>query len=58
MSVDLLLPAGEKIVVVLEAIGDGKLRLNSMSLDYPLTILPDQGIEISWWGASLARPTG
>jgi uncharacterized protein len=46
MSVDLMLPAGEKIVLVLEAIGDGKLRLNSMSLDQPLTILPDQALEI------------
>jgi hypothetical protein len=46
MTVDLLLPAGEKIVLVLEGIGDDKIRVNSLSLDHPLTILPDQGIEI------------
>jgi hypothetical protein len=39
-----MLPAGEKIVLVLEAIGDDKI--NSSSLDHPLTILPDQAIEI------------
>jgi hypothetical protein len=41
-----MLPAAEKIVLVLEGIGDGKVRVNSLSLDYPLTVLPDQGIEI------------
>jgi hypothetical protein len=41
-----MLPAGEKIVLVLEAIGDNKIRVNSSSLDHPLTILPDQAIEI------------
>jgi hypothetical protein len=46
MSVDLMLPAAEKIVRVLEAIGDDKIRANSSSLDHPLTILADQGIEI------------
>jgi hypothetical protein len=46
MSVDLMLPAAEKITLVLEGIGDDKIRLNSSSLDHPLTILPDQGVEI------------
>ena len=46
MRVDLLLPAAEKIVLVLEGIGDDKIRVNSSSLDHPLTILPDQTIEI------------
>ena len=46
MQVDLMLPAAEKITLVFEAIGDGKIRVNSLSLDYPLTILPDQGVEI------------
>jgi hypothetical protein len=32
MSVDLMLPAGEKIVLVLEGIGDDKIRVNSSSL--------------------------
>ena len=46
MLVDLMLPAAEKIVLVLEAIGDDKIWVNSTSLDHPLTILPDQVIEI------------
>jgi hypothetical protein len=46
MSVDLMLPAGEKIVLVLEGIGDDKVWENSSSLDHPLVILPDQAIEI------------
>ena len=46
MSVDLMLPAAEKITLVLEGIGDDKIRVNSSSLDHPLTILPDQGVEI------------
>jgi hypothetical protein len=41
-----MLPASEKIVRVLEAIGDDKIRVNSSSLDHPLTILPEQAIEI------------
>jgi hypothetical protein len=41
-----MLPAAEKIVLVLEGIGDDKIRVNSSSLDHPLTILPDQTIEI------------
>jgi hypothetical protein len=41
-----MLPAGEKIVLVLEGIGDDKIRVNSSSLDHPLTILADQSIEI------------
>jgi hypothetical protein len=41
-----MLPADEKIVLVLEGIGDDKIRVNSSSLVHPLTILPDQAIEI------------
>jgi predicted amino acid-binding ACT domain protein len=41
-----MLPAAEKIVLVLEGIGDDKIRINSSSLDNPVTILADQGIEI------------
>ena len=29
-----------------DAIGDDKIRVNSSSLDHPLTILPDQATEI------------
>ena len=46
LSVDLAHPAAEKIVLVQEGIGDDKIRVNSSSLDHPLTILPDQAIEI------------
>jgi hypothetical protein len=46
MSVDLAHPAVEKIVLVLEGIGDDKVRVNSSSLDRPLVVLPDQAIEI------------
>jgi hypothetical protein len=46
MSVDLAHPAAEKIVLVLEGIGDDKIRVNSSSLGHPLVILPDQAIEI------------
>jgi hypothetical protein len=41
-----MLPAGEKIVLVLEGVGDDKIRVNSSSLDHPLVILADQGLEI------------
>ena len=46
MSVDLVHPAAEKIVLVLEGIGDDKVRVNSSSLDHPLVVLPDQALEI------------
>ena len=41
-----MLPAGEKVVLVLKGIGDDKIRVNSSSLDHPWTILADQAIEI------------
>jgi hypothetical protein len=41
-----MLPAGEKITLVLEGIGDDKIGVNSSSLNHPLTILPDQAIQI------------
>jgi hypothetical protein len=41
-----MLPAAEKIGLVLEGTGDDKIRVNSSSLDHPLVILPDQGVEI------------
>jgi hypothetical protein len=46
MSVDLAHPAAEKITPVLEGIGGDKIRIDSSSLDQPLTILPDQALEI------------
>ena len=47
MRLDLMLPAAEKITLVLEGIGDDKIRVNSSSLDHPLVILSDQALE-SW----------
>jgi hypothetical protein len=41
-----MLPAAEKSPVVLEGIGDDKVRVNSSSLDHPLVILPEQALEI------------
>ena len=41
-----MLPAAEKIVLVLKGIGTDKIRINSSSLDHPLVILADQAIEI------------
>ena len=46
MSVDLVHPAAEKITLVLEGIGGDKIRIDSTSLDQPLTVLPDQALEI------------
>jgi hypothetical protein len=45
-QLDLAYPAAEKIVLVLEGIGDDKVRVNSSSLDHPLVVLPDQALEI------------
>ena len=45
MSVDLVHPAAEKITLVLEGIGGDKIRIDSTSLDQPLTVLPDQALE-------------
>ena len=39
-------PAVERVTLVLEGIGDGKVRVNSSSLDHPLVIPPDQALEI------------
>jgi hypothetical protein len=57
MSVDLVHPAVEKVTLVLEGIGAGKVRVNSASLDHPVVILRDQGLEIVW-GRSRAWPIG
>jgi hypothetical protein len=43
---DLVHPAVEKVTLVLEGIGDGKIRVNSSSLDQLLIVLPEQAIEI------------
>jgi hypothetical protein len=41
-----MLPASEKITLVLEGIGNDRIRINSSSLDHPLVILADQALEI------------
>ena len=53
MSVDLMLPASEKITLVLETIGDDKIRGSSSSLDHSLVILADQSLEIVVIGKTL-----
>ena len=44
MSVNLVHPAAEKIALILEGIGDDKVRVNSSSLDHSLVVL--QALEI------------
>ena len=46
MRLDLVHPAVEKVTLVLEGIGGDKIRIDSTSLDQPLTVLPDQALEI------------
>jgi hypothetical protein len=40
------LSTAERVVLVLEGIGDDKVLVNSSSLHHPLVVLPDQAIEI------------
>jgi hypothetical protein len=53
MRVDSLVPRAEKLVLVLEAIGDNKVRINSTSLDIPLVILDNQALEVVAVGKQL-----
>ena len=46
MRLDLAHPAVEKVTLVLEGVGGDKIRIDSTSLDQPLTVLPDQALEI------------
>jgi hypothetical protein len=46
MRVDPLLPRAEKLTLVLEAIGDDKVRINSTSLDNPLVVLAYEALEV------------
>ena len=46
MRVDPLLPRAEKLFMVLEAIGDDKVRINSTSLDNPLVVLAYEALEV------------
>jgi hypothetical protein len=39
-------PRAEKLVLVLEAIGDAKVRVDSASLGNPLILLADQALEV------------
>jgi hypothetical protein len=36
----------EKVTLVLEGIGEGKVRVNSASLDHPLVVLAGEALEI------------
>jgi hypothetical protein len=53
MRVDPLVPRAEKLVLVLEAIGDDKVRVNPTSIDNPLVTLEDRAIEIVAVGKQL-----
>lgn len=53
MRVDPALPWAEKCTLVLEAIGDDKVRVNHQSLDSPLVILADQALEVVAIGKTL-----
>jgi hypothetical protein len=46
MSVDLVHLAVERVTLVLEGIGAGKVRVNSSSLDQPIVILANEALEI------------
>jgi hypothetical protein len=45
MGVDPLVPRAAKLVLVLEAIDDDKVRINSASLDNPLVVLANEALE-------------
>ena len=53
MRVDPVIPRCEKCTLVIEAIGDDKVRVNHQSLDTPLVILADQALEIIAAGKTL-----
>ena len=46
MRLDLVHPAVEKVTLVLEGIGEGKVRVNSASLDHLFVILAGGALEI------------
>jgi hypothetical protein len=41
-----VLPAAEKMTIVLEAVGDDKVRVNSSSVESPVVVLADQSLEV------------
>ena len=47
IRVDPMVPRCEKCTLVIEAIGDNKVRVNHQSLDSPLVILANQALESS-----------
>ena len=53
MRVDPVIPRCEKCTLVIEAIGDDKVRINHQSLDTPLVILANQALEIVAVGKTL-----
>ena len=48
-----MIPRCEKCTLVIEAIGDDKVRVNYQSLDSPLVILANRALEIIAAGKSL-----
>jgi hypothetical protein len=53
MRVDSVIPRAEKCTLVIEAIGDDKVRVNHQSLDAPLIILANQALEVVAVGKTL-----
>jgi hypothetical protein len=48
-----MIPRCEKCTLVVEAIGDDKVRVNHQSLDAPLVILANQALEVVAVGKTL-----
>jgi hypothetical protein len=46
MRVDPLVPRAAKLVLVLEASGDDKVRVNSTRVDNPLVVLANEAMEV------------
>jgi hypothetical protein len=51
----MLVPSAEKMTLVLEGIGDDKIRINSTSLESPLTVFPTT-IEKKLYVSRVLRP--
>jgi hypothetical protein len=46
MRLDLVHPAVEKVTLVPESVGAGRVRVNSASLDHPVVVLAGEALEI------------
>jgi hypothetical protein len=58
MRVDPFLPRAEKLTLVLEAIGDGKVRVNHQALDRTIRLWRSwRSASSSMWGGRSERPS-